>query len=64
MTVRHMGDRHRRVNIIVDRPSNRHNAQSPNAPGRDSNARRNYDRYNALARDARLAGNITEIENC
>ena len=46
-------------------PVNRQNGQRSNAPGRDNgNALRNYDRYIALAREARLAGDIIEMENC
>ena len=45
-------------------PLNRQNGQRSNAPGRDNgNARRNYDRYIALAREAHLAGDIIEMEN-
>ena len=32
--------------------------------GSSGNARRNYDRYVALAREAALAGDTIEMENC
>jgi len=40
--------------------------QGPSGVQRNNpeNARRNYDRYIALARDARVRGDLVEMENC
>jgi uncharacterized protein DUF4167 len=44
---------------------NNQNRQRSNTSGRDNgNARRNYDRYIALAKDAASRGDTIETENC
>ena len=44
---------------------NNQNRQHWNTPGRnDGNARRNYDRYIALAKEASSRGDTIEMENC
>jgi hypothetical protein len=44
---------------------NNQNRQRTSAPGRDNiNARRNYERYIALAKEAASKGETIEMENC
>ena len=44
---------------------NNQNRQRLSAPGRDNaNARRNYERYIALAKDAASKSDTVEAENC
>jgi Domain of unknown function (DUF4167) len=44
---------------------NNQNRQQWNTQGRnDANARRNYDRYIALAKEASSSGDMIEMENC
>jgi hypothetical protein len=44
---------------------NNQNRQRSSAPGRDNaNARRNYERYIALAKEAASRGETIEMENC
>jgi hypothetical protein len=44
---------------------NNQNRQRPSAPGRDNaNARRNYERYISLAKEAASKGETIEMENC
>jgi Domain of unknown function (DUF4167) len=44
---------------------NNQNQSRPNTTGRDNgNARRNYERYIALGREATSRGDIIEAENC
>ena len=39
-------------------------AQAQRRPQHAGNARQNYERYFARAREARLAGDVIEMENC
>ena len=56
-SLRKQGPQRRRPPARRTNAGNRQNGSS-------GNARRNYERYLALARDAMLSGDIVEAENC
>ena len=45
-------------------PVDRNNAAVRKRQNGDGNAKRNYERYLALAREATLKGDVVEAENC